>query len=320
MTETARLLDAGGEVEISVVTPVYGAQMCLEELYRRLRSSLEPLTRRFEILMVEDGGPDDSWRVIRQLAEADPRVRGLQLSRNFGQHHAITAGLEASRGRWIVVMDCDLQDRPEEIPRLYAKALEGYDCVLARRALRRDGRLKRLGSQAFYRLFNYLTDLHYDASVANFSIISRRVANELRRLGEAVRFYPALLAWIGFSKAFIDVQHDPRFKGETSYTFRKLLRLSSHVILAHSNKPIRLSIKAGFALSALAFLAGLAYALKALVYGTPVLGWPTLIISICFSTGAIISMLGILGLYIDRIYSEVKGRPVFIVKERTDDR
>ncbi len=320
MADTERRVVEEGEPDISVVTPVYRAERCLEELYQRLRASLEPLTSHFEIVMVEDGGPDDSWRVIRKLAQADPRVRGLQLSRNFGQHHAITAGLEASRGRWVVVMDCDLQDRPEEIARLYAKALEGYDCVLARRTVRQDQLLKRLGSQSFYRLFNYLTDLHYDGTVANFSIISRRVVNELRRLGEAVRFYPALLAWIGFPKAFIDVQHDPRFTGETSYTFRKLLSLSAHVILAHSNKPIRLSIKAGFALSALAFLAGLAYALNALVYGSPVMGWPTLIISICFSTGAIISMLGILGLYIDRIYSEVKGRPVFIVKERTDDR
>src|SRR5262249_46478137 len=152
------------------------------------------------------------------LSRKDGRVRGLQLSRNFGQHNAITAGLHAARGDWAVIMDCDLQDRPEEIPRLYAKALEGYDCVLARRAVRRDRWTKRSTSWAFYKIFNYFTDMNYDGTVANFSIISRVVIDELNRMQESFRFYGGLLQWMGFEKAYVDVQHDPRTQGESAYT------------------------------------------------------------------------------------------------------
>lgn len=304
---------------LSVVSPVYRAEACLHELHRRLVASLSTITDRFEIVLVEDGSPDQSWSIIEQIAAADPRVRGVQLARNFGQHHAISAGLAESRGKWVVVMDCDLQDRPEEIPALYARAREGFDCVLARRARRQDRWSKRLGSWAFYKIFNYLTDLNYDGSVANFSIVRRRVVDEMLRLGEATRFYGGFLAILGFKKAFIDVQHDPRFSGESSYTFMRLMRLASNVILAHSNKPLRLCIEAGMLLSGLSFLAAVGYFLHTLTHGTPVMGWPTLIISIYFSTGAIIFTLGVIGLYIDRIFAEVKRRPLYVIRRRTTD-
>jgi dolichol-phosphate mannosyltransferase len=220
----------------------------------------------------------------------------------------------------MVVMDCDLQDRPEEIPGLYARASEGYDVVLARRKVRRDSPLKRLSSWAFYRVFNYMTDMNYDGSVANFSIVSRRVVRELDRMGESVRFYGGFLAWMGFRKSYIDVQHDPRLAGGSSYTFVKLVTMASHIMLAHSNKPLRLAIRAGLLLSALSILAGVVHIIRVILYGTPVIGWPTLIISIYFSTGAIISTLGVLGLYIERIFIEVKGRPLFIVRASTFDK
>jgi dolichol-phosphate mannosyltransferase len=306
-------------VHISVVVPVYGGESCLQELYRRLCAALEPISPDFEIVLVEDCGPDRSWALIEELGRADARVRGLQLTRNFGQHHAITAGLRAARGDWVVVMDCDLQDRPEEIPRLYAKAQEGYECVLARRTRRRDPLLRRLGSRAFYALFNYLTDLRYDGSVANFSIVSRQVVDEVNRMNEAVRFYGGLLSWLGFARAYIEVQHDPRFAGESSYSFMKLLRLSLSVILAHSNKPLRLCVTAGVVLSTVSFAGGVWLFVRALAWGTPVMGWSSLIVSIYFATGAIILTLGILGLYVDKIFSEVKRRPLFVVRKRTFD-
>lgn len=303
---------------ISVVSPVYRAEGCLEELHRRLVEALEPLGT-FEIVLVDDSSPDRSWQLVESLAARDARVVGLQLARNFGQHHAISAGLAQARGRWVVVMDCDLQDRPEEIPRLYAKAKEGFDCVLARRARRKDALSKRFSSWAFYKLFNALTDLDYDGTVANFSIVRRRVVDELVRLDEATRFYGGFLAIVGFTRAFIEVQHDPRFSGRSTYTFAKLLKLGGNVILAHSNKPLRLCVQVGMVLSGVSFLAAIGYFLRTLAYGTPVMGWPTLIISIYLSTGIIIFVLGVLGLYLDRIFAEVKRRPVYVVRRRTTD-
>jgi glycosyltransferase involved in cell wall biosynthesis len=309
----------GGPVEISVVVPVYLGEPFVEELYRRVNEALTPIVKSFELILVDDRGPDNSWRLIRKLSAIDPRVRGIQLSRNFGQHNAITAGLRAARGAWTVVMDCDLQDRPEEIPRLYARAHEGYDCVLARRAIRRDGWRKKTLSWLFYKVFNYFTDMNYDGTVGNFSIISRAVLNEINGMPEVFRFYGGLLAWMGFDKSYIDVEHDARSQGKSSYTLAKLYSLGANVIIAHSAKPLRLCVTAGIGVATLALLAVVYIIVHGLRYGTPVAGWPTLIVSIYFSTGAIIFTLGVLGLYVERIFTQVKARPVFIVKARTFD-
>jgi dolichol-phosphate mannosyltransferase len=300
---------------------VYKGAPFLHELHRRLVSTLEPLVARFEIVLVEDGGPDDSWSIIETLARQDARVRGVALSRNFGQHHAITAGLRHARGQWIVVMDGDLQDPPEEIVKLWAKAHEGHDCVLARRARREDASSKRLGSWLFYRVFNYLADLNYqyDGTVANFSIISRRVADTINGMGEAVRFYGGFLTWTGFAKAYVDVKHVRRRGSESGYSFFKLMKLATSIILAHSNKPLRLCVYTGLLLSALAFVGGLVHIARVVAHGSPVMGWTSLIVSVWFSTGAIISALGILGLYVDRIFTEVKHRPLFVVRKTTFD-
>ena len=315
------ILDSSEPIDLSVVVPVYKGAPFLHELHRRLVSTLEPLVARFEIVLVEDGGPDDSWSIIETLARQDARVRGVALSRNFGQHHAITAGLRHARGQWIVVMDGDLQDPPEEIVKLWAKAHEGHDCVLARRARREDASSKRLGSWLFYRVFNYLADLNYqyDGTVANFSIISRRVADTINGMGEAVRFYGGFLTWTGFAKAYVDVKHVRRRGSESGYSFFKLMKLATSIILAHSNKPLRLCVYTGLLLSALAFVGGLVHIARVVAHGSPVMGWTSRIVSVWFSTGAIISALGILGLYVDRIFTEVKHRPLFVVRKTTFD-
>jgi len=314
-------LDSDPRIDLSVVVPVYRGAPFLHELHRRLVATLEPLVGRFEIVLVEDGSPDESWSIIEDLARQDARVRGVALSRNFGQHHAITAGLRHARGQWIVVMDGDLQDPPEELPKLWAKAQEGHDCVLARRARRADASSKRLSSWLFYRVFNYLADLNYryDGTVANFSIVSRRVADALNSMGEAVRFYGGFLMWMGFSKAYVDVRHVRRSGGESGYTFFKLMKLAINIILAHSNKPLRLCVYAGLLLSTLAFVGGVVHVVRVLVRGSPVMGWTSLIVSVWFSTGAIILVLGMIGLYIDRIFTEVKHRPLYIVRKTTFD-
>lgn len=304
---------------ISIVIPVYKAEDCMEELYMRLKASLKTITDDFEIVLVEDCGGDRSWPMIIDLAQKDERVKGIQFSRNFGQHYGITAGLDYCDGDWVVVMDCDLQDRPEEIPRLYWKAREGYDVVMARRWRRNDPALKRFTSWLFYKLFSYLADMDYDGQTGNFRIISRKVVTSFREMRERLRFFGGLVAWMGFSTASIDVQHDERFAGRTTYTFRKLWKLASETIIAYSDKPLRLAIRFGFVISALAFAYGGYIIYLALVYGTPIMGWSSLIVSLYFLGGIIISILGILGVYLGNAFDEAKRRPLYIISHTTFD-
>ncbi len=303
---------------ISVVIPVYKAENCLHELYSRLKSSLEFISNDFEIILVEDCGGDRSWEIILELANQDPRVKGIQFSRNFGQHYGITAGLDHCDGDWVVVMDCDLQDRPEEIPRLYAKAQEGYDVVLAKRKNRQHSFLKKLTSHLFYKVFNYLADLNYDSEVGNFRIISRRVLSNFCLLREQLRFFGGLVDWMGFPTASIEVKHDPRLEGKSTYTFKKLWKLATDTIIAYSDKPLRLSIKIGFIISLCAFFYGSYIIIRAILFGSPVMGWSSLIVSLYFLGGIIISILGIIGIYLGKTFDEVKKRPLYIVRNSTN--
>lgn len=304
-------------MHISVVIPVYKAQECLQELYRRLKISLETLTNDFEIILVEDCGGDRSWEIVGELAQTDPRVKGIQFSRNFGQHYGITAGLDHCSGDWVVVMDCDLQDQPEEIPRLYAKAQEGFEVVLARRGRRKDALLKRLSSYLFYAALNYLADMRYDAEVGNFRIISCKVVKSYRQMRENLRFFGGLVDWMGFPTASINVDHAERYAGETSYSFAKLWKLGVETIIAYSDKPLRLAIRFGFLMSFASFFFAVKIAVDALTMKSVVLGWSSLIVSLYFLGGLIISLLGIIGLYLGKTFDEAKRRPLYIVNNKT---
>jgi len=304
---------------ISVVIPVYKAEGCLEELHQRLKASLETITDDFEIVLVEDCGGDNSWQVIERLADADPRVHGIQFSRNFGQHYGITAGLDHCHGDWVVVMDCDLQDRPEEIPRLYAKAQEGYDVVLARRGTRRDPLLKRMTSWLFYKTFSYLADIKYDGESGNFRIMSRKVVVNFRRMGEQLRFFGGLVQWMGFPTSSIEVEHAERFEGKSTYTLAKLWKLASETIIAHSDKPLRLAVRFGFMMAFFSFCYGIYILGHALFYGSAIPGWNSLIVSLYFIGGIIIAILGILGIYLGKTFDESKKRPLYIVRRATFD-
>jgi polyisoprenyl-phosphate glycosyltransferase len=304
---------------ISVVIPVYKAENCLNELYLRLKTALESITKEFEIVLVEDCSGDNSWQVIEQLAAADPRVRGIQFSRNFGQHYGITAGLDHCRGDWVVVMDCDLQDRPEEIPRLYAKAQEGFDVVLALRGRRQDPLLKLISSWLFYKLFSYLADIKYDGDSGNFRIMSRKVVTNFCQMREQLRFFGGLVQWMGFPTASIEVKHSARLEGKSTYTFLKLWRLSVDTIIAYSDKPLRLSIRLGFVMAIASFAYGAYFLGRALLYSTAVQGWTSLIVSLFFIGGIIISILGIIGVYLGKTFDEIKRRPLYIVRRATFD-
>lgn len=302
---------------ISIVVPVYKAEDSIHELYSRLKTSLESITLDFEIVLVEDCGGDNTWQMIEQLAADDPRVRGIQFSRNFGQHYGITAGLDHCDGDWVVVMDCDLQDRPEEIPRLYAKAQEGYDIVLARRGVRRDPLIKRATSLIFYKLFSYLADIEYDEQTGNFRIMSRKVVANFRRLREQLRFFGGLVQWMGFPTASVQVEHAERFEGSSTYTFAKLWKLAADAVIAYSDKPLRMGVRFGFGMALLAFSYGLYILLRALLYGSPIPGWNSIIVSVYFIGGIIIAMLGIIGIYLGKTFDESKKRPLYIVSRTT---
>ena len=304
---------------ISVVIPVYKAESCLNELYLRLKAALETITTDFEIVLIEDCGGDKSWQLIERLAAADQRVRGIQFSRNFGQHYGITAGLDICQGDWVVVMDCDLQDRPEEIPRLYTKALEGYDVVLARRGTRCDPPLKRMTSWLFYKIFSYLADIEYDGESGNFRIMSRKVVANFRRMEEQLRFFGGLVQWMGFPTASIEVEHAERFEGQSTYTFAKLWKLAAETIIAHSDKPLRLAVRFGFLMAFLSFCYGSYILGSALLYSSPIPGWSSLIISLYFIGGIIIGILGILGIYLGKTFDESKKRPLYIIRRATYD-
>lgn len=302
---------------ISVVVPVYQAEHCLDELYGRLKKSLETITPDFEIVLIEDCSGDNSWLVIERLASTDHRVRGIQFSRNFGQHYGITAGLDYCRGDWVVVMDCDLQDRPEEIPRLYAKAQQGFDVVLARRGERRDPYFKRLSSWMFYKLFSYLADMEYDGKSGNFRIMSRKVVGNFLRMREQLRFFGGLVQWMGFPTASIEVEHAGRFEGNSTYTFAKLWKLATDTIIAYSDKPLRLAVRFGFLMAFFALCFGFYTLVRTMLYGVPIQGWSSLIVSIYFIGGIIISILGIIGIYLGKTFDESKKRPLYIVRRAT---
>lgn len=303
---------------ISIVIPTYKAEKSLPELYRRLKNTLEDITANFEIILVEDHSADGTWDAISHLAELDYRVKGLQLSRNFGQHSAITAGLDHCQGDWVVVMDCDLQDRPEEILRLFQKSQEGYDIVLANRTIRHDSASKKFSSWAFYKVFNWLSGLNYNHQVANFCIVSKKVVIAYRSIREQSRFFGSMLCWMGFPTSHIEVEHDKRCEGASTYTFKKLWKLAINTIIAYSDKPLRLSIRLGFIISFLAFLYGIHIVYRTIFHGIPVTGWSSLIISIYFVGGIIIANLGIIGVYLGKTFEETKKRPLYILSKTTE--
>jgi glycosyltransferase involved in cell wall biosynthesis len=304
---------------ISIVSPVYRAENLVDELVNRIQSSMASMGLDYEVILVDDRGPDNSWSRIQAQSIRDPRIRGVRLSRNFGQHKAITAGLEQARGEWIVVMDCDLQDQPEEIPALYALAIqEKYDLVFARRVERQDSWLKRSGSGAFYHVLSYLTETKQDPAIANFGIYHRKVVTAVLAMRESIRYFPTMVRWVGFQAGSLAVAHAERSEGTSSYNFRRLINLALDIILAYSDKPLRLTVKLGLTISLGAFSMVLVTLIRYMLGRISEPGYASLIISIWFFAGLILSVLGMVGLYIGKTFEQVKNRPIYLVDERTD--
>jgi len=300
---------------ISIVSPVYRGEKMVAELVRRNVESVTTITDDYEIILVNDASPDNSWEEIVKQCESNPKVKGINLSRNFGQHYAITAGLHYAKGDWVIVMDCDLQDKPEEIPNLYKKAQEGFDIVYARRVARKDSFFKRQSSTLFHLVFNWLSGLNADKTIANFGIYKHCVAEEFNNMPERARSFPSLVRYLGFKDTAIDVEHAERAEGKSSYNLYKLFKLSFDVIVSNSNKPLRMAVGLGFGMAALSFLLALYNVVAKWIGIIQVDGFTTTIFSIWFVGGLMLFVMGILGLYIGKIFDQVKGRQLFVVKD-----
>lgn len=301
--------------DISVVSPVYGCAGCVGELCARVFKAIEPLGLTAEIILVDDASPDRAWEAIKSLCAADPRIKGIRFSRNYGQHHAITAGLDHACAHWYIVMDCDLQDLPEEIPALVNKAREGYDLVLARRTRRKDSWLKRQASRLFYWLFDALSGHAHDPAIGNFGIYSDEVIRVVRSFREQTRYFPFFIKWSGFHAGRIDVTHGVRTDGKSAYTLLKQLRHATNIVVAFSPRPLHISITLGLILSTLSILFAVWLVLRYVTHGVTVEGWTSVMVIISFFSGLIFLNLGMLGVYLGRVFEEVKMRPIYSVME-----
>ncbi len=305
-------------IHISIVSPVYRGEKMVAELVRRNVESVSAITDDYEIILVNDASPDNSWEEIVKQCESNPKVKGINLSRNFGQHYAITAGLHYAKGEWVVVMDCDLQDRPEDIPNLYNKAKEGYDIVYARRVVKHVGWLKRFSSVAFHTVFDWLSGSKTDSAIGNFGIYRDKVVTEYNKIPQQARSLGSVMRVLGFQIGYVDVEQAESARGGSSYTFRKLLKHSFNIIVSNTNRPLRMAVGLGFGMAIVSFLLALYNIVAKMIGIIQVGGYTTTVFSIWFVGGLILFVMGVLGLYIGKIFDQVKGHPLFVVRDEVN--
>ncbi len=305
-------------MDISVVIPMYGCKAAVRELHQRLVKTLEQITEDFEIIMVNDACPQNSWEVIEEICKEDRRVKGIEMARNFGQIKAITAGLDYSTGDWVVVMDCDLQDRPEEILNLYNKAQEGYDVVFARRANRKDSPLKVFVSKIFYKIYSFASDGNYDPAICNFSISRRVVIDNYCKMRELHRAFVIYVKWLGFRQTAIDVEHNERYEGKSSYNMKKRMKMAGEILTSQSDKLLRFTVSFGFLMTLASFIAIIVLIIRYFC-GNVATGWTSIIATNCLIGGIIIMVVGLVGIYVGNIFMQTKQRPLYVVRQILND-
>ena len=300
----------------SFVIPLHNEEETFPELLRRLADVMDELEGVSEVIFVDDGSTDSTWGLLVAARAADPRVKLLRLSRNFGHQVAITAGLDAAGGEAVIVMDGDLQDPPEVALQLVARWREGFDVVYAVRKERRgESAIKRLTSRWFYRILNRISPIKTPPDVGDFRLVSRKALDAFRRLGERNRYARGMFAWIGLPQSGVEYVRDARYAGTTKYSTRKMFGLAADAIVSFSAAPLRLALSVGMVFSLVAFVGGI-WALGArLTSAYTVPGWASLLAAILFFSGVQLVVLGLVGEYIARIYDEVKARPLYIVQE-----
>jgi polyisoprenyl-phosphate glycosyltransferase len=302
------------DVQLSVVVPVYGCGECLVALHERLTRTLADMVESYELVFVDDRSVDDGWAVLKRLACRDSHLRAFRLSRNFGQDAAITAGLAQARGDWVVVMDCDLEEAPEDIPRLWAAAQAGYDVVRTTRRGWRHSAFRRWTSR-IYRRLTLETDVRPDYS--NLSLLSRRVVDAFLRLRDRDREYMIALDWLGFDSTAIEIEHHNRHAGESGYTLQRLVRVALDGMFFRSTVLLRLVVLLGFVIAVI----GVVVATLEIVdyFAEPdktVPGYTSLAVLLLVLAGFIIVSVGVVGLYVGRIFEQVKDRPLFLIDDQ----
>ncbi len=304
-------------MKLSVISPVYMAEEIVDELVKRIIDELNKITSDFEIILVEDGSLDNSWKKIEEYCEKDSRVKGIKLSRNFGQHYAVTAGISKAKGQNIILMDCDLQDDPVFIADLLKQREMGYEIVFTKRLERKHNKLKSFAARAYNKLFHLFSDSQYDIDNGSMVLFSKKIGNVFLQLKDQDRLYIQMLRWMGFSNCTITIEHKQRHSGKSSYDFLKLLSIGFKGWTSHSTKLLKLSIHLGFFLSICSFLAALSVLVQYFLYNMQP-GWPSIIITILFSTGLILLSIGITGIYIGKTYEQTKERPIFIIDKEVN--
>ncbi|MGI8902685.1 MAG: glycosyltransferase family 2 protein [Solirubrobacteraceae bacterium] len=306
----------GGAIQLSVVVPVYACAACLVALHDRLTRSVRGVTDRYELVFVDDRSLDDGWEVLQRLARADPHVRAFRLSRNFGQDAAITAGLAQAAGEWAVVMDCDLQEAPEDIPRLWAAARGGYEIVRTVRRGWRHSAFRRSASR-LYRKLTLETDVRPDYS--NLSLLSRRVIDAFLRLHDRDREYMIALDWLGFDSTTIEIEHAERHAGESSYTLQRLIGVALDGMFFRSTVLLRVVVLMGFVVALIGIvIAGFEVVDYLVEPDKTVPGYTSLAVLLLLLAGFIIVSIGIVGLYVGRVFEQVKNRPLFLIDAQAE--
>ncbi|WNR44046.1 glycosyltransferase family 2 protein [Paenibacillus roseipurpureus] len=301
----------------SVVVPVYNEEEVIQKSYRRLTDVMEMLGECYELIFVNDGSQDKTLQLLQEVASLDANVRILDFSRNFGHQIAITAGMDASLGEAVVVIDADLQDPPELIPVMIEKWKQGYEVVYAKRRKRKgESWFKRVTALAFYRILRAMTNVDIPVDTGDFRLIDRVVCQTMSSIKEKNRFVRGLVSWVGFKQIAVEYDRDERAAGETKYPLRKMLKLSVDAMTSFSEKPLKLASYAGFAVSAISFIGFIVTICMKLFTDSTVAGWASLLCTVLFMNGILLIILGIIGEYIGRIYDESKDRPLYIVSKR----
>lgn len=297
---------------ISVVVPVYGCRDCLKTLCNQLDQQLAALTEKYEIILVDDRSPDNWWETLPELQDKHPAVKGVRLSRNYGQQIAITAGLGVAKGDYVVVMDCDLQDPPSLIPELFATLEDGYDLVLGRRITRQHALHRRLAAKAYAAISSWLTDSKIDGTQGAYSILSRKVVDAFLLFEEQERYYLSIIRCLGFKVGTVDFSHHPRHTGTSSYRFRDLFGIGINGILLQGTVALHWIVGFGFFVSICGALTA-GYLIWRYLFEVSQPGWTSLIVLILVCTGIILMSLGFIGLYIGKIFEQTRRRPLYVI-------
>ncbi|WP_427453792.1 glycosyltransferase family 2 protein [Litorimonas sp. WD9-15] len=309
------------KTHIAVIVPVYNSLKTLPELIDRLEATLSTITSDYQIVLIDDCGPQPVWPVIAMHAKRNPRIVGLRLSRNFGQHAAITAGIKFANSDWYVVMDCDLQDRPEDVALLYQTAMSGnHDSVLAVRGDEDVGTRKKLGSRVFNFVLNKLADIPVSTDVGNYRIFNQDMAEAYRMYNEQMRLFPALMSHLGFDVGRVEVKRPARLEGKSGYSFSKLFELAFDSIVSNTIKPVYYIATFGFLVALAAILYTVILVVRKLVFGISAEGWASTMAAILMLGGIQILVTSFVGIYVGKVFFQVKQRPSYILRETTVDR